>query len=119
MANTPAVDKGYGKWLTILLAATLFSGFFITWVYWDKKAITGSDMPSGNFFKIADEQFKLANPFPQFSFVMPVLWLIPAFAIITLLLTIGNKRNALSASIAGILALCLTTIYVLFTNVLV
>jgi len=119
MANTTAVNRGFGKWLIILLSAILFIAFFITWVSWDKKAITGSDMPSGNFFKIAEEQFKLANPFPQFNFAMPALWLIPAFAIITLLLTIGNKRNALSASIAGILALCLTTIYVLFTNVLV
>lgn len=117
MANTP--PKGFSKWLTILFAAILFIAFFFTWVSWDTTAITGSDMPNGNFFKIADEQFKLANPFPQFNFAMPLLWLIPAFAIITLLLTIGNKRNALAASIAGILALCLATIYVFFTNVLV
>jgi hypothetical protein len=119
MTNTPAATRSPGKWLTVLLAAILFIAFFIAWVSWDKTAITGSDMPNGNFFKIADEQFKLANPFPQFNFAMPLLWLIPAFAIITIFLTIRNKRNAWAASIAGILALCLISIYVFFTNVLV
>ncbi len=119
MANTPAVTNGFGKWLTILFAAILFIAFFITWVSWDTTAITGSDMATGNFFRIADEQFKLANPFPQFNFAMPLLWLIPAFAIVTILVSFRNKKNALTASIAGIMALCLASIYILFTNVLV
>ncbi len=100
-------------------SAILFIAFFITWVSWDKTAITGSDMPSGDFFKTSDEQFNLANPFPQTHTAMQVLWLIPAFAIVTILLAWKNKRYALIASLAAILALSLTTIYVLFTNVLI
>ena len=118
MANTPADTKSFGKWLTALLSAILFIAFFITWVNWDTTAITGADMPKGDFFKISDEKFNLSNPFPQFNVAMSLLWLIPAFAIITLLLALGNKKNATTATIAGILGLSLATIYVLFTNVL-
>jgi hypothetical protein len=118
MANTPANTSSSVKWLMALLSAILFVAFFITWVNWDKTAITGADMPKGDFFKTSDEKFNLSNPFPQFKAAMPLLWLIPAFAIITLLLALGNKKNAITATIAGILALSLATIYVLFTNVL-
>lgn len=118
MANTPADTKGFGKWLIVLLSAILFIAFFITWVNWDKTAITGADMPKGNFFKTSDEKFNLANPFPQFNFAMSLFWLIPALAIITLVLGLANKKNTATADIAGILGLSLATIYVLFTNVL-
>jgi hypothetical protein len=119
MTNTSTATNGSRKWLTISSSAILFIAFFITWVSWDKTAITGSDLPNGDFFKTSDEQFNLANPFPQSHTAMQVLWLIPAFAIVTILLAWKNKRYALVASIAAILALSLTTIYILFTNVLV
>jgi hypothetical protein len=116
MAKTTAT--GSTKWLIVLSSVILFVGFFLTWVSWETTPVTGADMPKGNFFSVSEEKFKLANPFPQFNFAMALLWLIPAFAIITLVLSLTNRRNAAAATIAGLLALCLTTIYVLFTNVL-
>src|SRR6188508_2566525 len=107
MTNTSTVTNGSRKWLTMSSSAMLFIAFFITWVSWDKTGITGSAMPSGDFFKTSDEKFNLANPFPQSNVAIQVLWLIPAFAIITILLAWRNKKYAFFASVATVLALSL------------
>jgi hypothetical protein len=92
--------------------------FFVPWVSWEKKMISGADMPKGDFFRISHESFGLSNPFPQFDGALILLWLIPAFAIIALALTLFKKSSSLAACVTGILVLSLVTMYILFTNVL-
>lgn len=75
-------------------------------------------MANRQFFATSESKYNLANPFPQFDVAMALLWLIPAFAIITILLAFANKRNSLVAILAGLLTLVLATVYTLFTNVL-
>lgn len=75
-------------------------------------------MALGNFFKLSEAAYGLANPFPQLNFAMLTVWLIPVAAIITLLFALFNKKNSVTALLAGVLALSVATIYVLFTRVL-
>jgi hypothetical protein len=106
------------KWLLIIYAAILIIAFFIPWISWDVKKITGADMAQGNFFTISETSFGLANPFPKFGFITMITWLIPVSAAITILLALLNKKSSLPALLAGIMALSLLTIYMLFSNVL-
>lgn len=116
--NRPNNSSTAGKWLLILFAAILLIAFFIPWVAWDAKKITGADMAQGNFFRISEAEYGLANPFPTFDFVTVFTWLIPVSAVITLLLAFLNKKALIPSLIAGIVALSLLTNYYLFTNVL-
>ena len=75
-------------------------------------------MPQKDFFSISENNFGLANPFPAFDAGVIVLWLIPALALITLLLAFFNRKTSLTATITGILALALATFYILFSSVL-
>ncbi|MEO5563785.1 MAG: hypothetical protein ABIR18_10130 [Chitinophagaceae bacterium] len=119
MMTPTATTKSSAKWFLVVLSAILFIAFFIPWVSWDKTTISGADMPNGNFFSLSESKFKLANPFPQTNFAMAILWLIPGFAIVSLLLGITNKRTSTTSIITSVLALSLATIYVLFTKVLI
>jgi hypothetical protein len=94
----------------------LIIAFFIPWVTWDIKKITGADMAQGNFFAISETNFGLANPFPKFGFITLITWLIPVSAAITLLLALLNKRTSLPSLLAGIMALSLVALYILFTK---
>ncbi len=76
-------------------------------------------MPSGAFFKKSSAQFGLGNPFPQFNFILLVFWLIPAMALVILLLAGTKKRTGFFAFIAGALSLSLVTVYILFTKALI
>lgn len=107
-----------GKWFLILFSAMLVTAFFIPWVSWDGKKINGADMAIGNFFKLSEAGYGLANPFPQFNFAMLIIWLIPIAAILTLLFAISNKKTLVTALLAGILALSIATLYYRFSGVL-
>jgi hypothetical protein len=114
--STKTVNEG--KWLVVLSSVLLLLAFFFPWVSWGQRNVIGSDLATGNFFRISEKEFGLANPFPQFSFATAVLWLIPAFALISAILALGNKKVTTTASIAGVLALGAATLYVLFSNLL-
>lgn len=76
-------------------------------------------MPAGRFFHIAEKQFHLGNPFPQLNFTFYVYWLVPALAVITILLAWQNKKTPWIAFIAGALSLSLVTVFYLFTKLLI
>ncbi len=96
----------------ILLAAS----FFMPWLVWDGAAVKGSDMPTGNFFKIAEEKSGIANPFPGLSFVFYIFYLIPAFAVLAVAFVLVKKNPFWPALIAGALSISLVIVYYLFTK---
>ncbi len=107
-----------GKWILVLSSILLTAAYFIPWVNWDKTPVSGSGLASGEFFRISESQFQVANPFPQFSFSMAAFWLLPLMAVVSLVLALLNKRVAVPAIVAGAMGLCLVSIYVLFSNTL-
>lgn len=117
--NPTASNTASKNWLHILFAVGLLVSFFLAWVIWDGNKISGYSMPSGAFFKKSSAQFGLGNPFPQFNFILLVFWLIPAMALVILLLAGTKKRTGFFAFIAGALSLSLVTVYILFTKALI
>jgi hypothetical protein len=101
--------------LAALFASTLAVAFFVPWVSWDSKSITGADMPMGRFFEVSETSFRLANPFPATNPVLYILWLVPAFAIIHALV---RRKTLPLAIIAAVIGLCAATAYILFSNIL-
>lgn len=105
-----------GKWTGVVSALVLAVSFFLPWVSWETNAITGSDIALGNFFRIADEKFGLGNPFPQFEFAFKAFWLIPALAIVVIVLLGTKKKTMLPAFVAGAMSLSLVIVYYLFSG---
>lgn len=116
--NRPNHFSTASKWLLIVFAVILTVAFFIPWVAWDNWKVAGSDMAAGNFFRLSETEFGLANPFPEFGFITSFAWVVPIAGIVTIVLAFLNKKTPLFALLAGILALSLVTIYYLFSNVL-
>jgi hypothetical protein len=116
--NKPNNSSTAGKWLLILFAAILTVAFFIPWVSWEAQKLSGVDMGAGNFFKVSETDFGLANPFPEFGFVTAFAWLVPIAGIVIIVLALQNKNTTFFALCGGILALSLITVYYLFSNVL-
>lgn len=114
--QTTSVNKT--KWLLIIFAGLVLIAFFIPWVSWDTNKVSGADMPLGNFFRLSEETYGLAAPFPKLNFLFPAVWLIPFLAILTLSLAFLNRRSLFVFILTGLLALSHVTIYILFTNVL-
>lgn len=112
--NSPELLKG----LTAFFVVVQLASFFMFWVNWDGNTISGFSLPLGDFFKTSGEKFGLANPFPQFSFLFSVFWLIPILAILIMVLGFLKKKTVLLSFIAGALSLSLVTVYILFTNTL-
>ncbi|RYY53886.1 MAG: hypothetical protein EOO09_16420 [Chitinophagaceae bacterium] len=110
--------KGPAKLLLVLSALLLIISFFLTWVKWDNTPVTGAAMASGEFFNISETDFGLANPFPKLAPLMTALWIIPALAMITLVVTFMQKRLGFIPVIAGMLVLGLATMYILFSRTL-
>ena len=102
--------------LLIVFAALGIVSFFLPWVLWDQTPVTGSAIASGEFFKISETGFGLANPFPQFSFAMYGLWLIPALAVLTIVLALLKKKMPFVPVMTGILLLSIVTMYILFSQ---
>jgi len=105
--------------LLLLAGITLLVSYFLPWVQWETVSVPGYYMPVGKFFSIADTQFGLANPFPQFNFTFLIFWAVPVLALIIILLQLAKKSNAFIVYLTGFLALTQATIYILFSNVLV
>ena len=116
--TSPEVNDNRRKYFQVFFSIVLIIGFFIPWVSWDGINISGADMPLGYFFMVSEKKFQFANPFPQFNFAVSILWLIPAFAVIGLVLIFLTKTNNFVLAIAGILALGAATFFILFTNIL-
>ena len=114
----PITSSNSAKWLLIVFSAVLLVAFFIPWVSWDKNQISGADMPLGNFFRISEQNYGLANPFPQFNSFFFTVWIIPALAILIILLAFLNKKTVFVSVFTGVIALSHITVYILFTNVL-
>lgn len=112
--NTP----GKEQWLLLFSGVVLIISFFLPWVSWEGIPVTGSAMPSGNFFATAETNFRLGNPFPQLSFTFLIFWLIPVFAALVFAFILLKKKYELPAYIAGSLSLSLISIFLLFTNTL-
>jgi hypothetical protein len=105
--------------LNIFAAALLAVSFFLPWVMWKDAALSGNDMPAGEFFAAAKEKFIVGNPFPQFSFAFKIFWLIPAGAVLTIVLTFLKKNAFWLTIVAGLLSIALVLLYFLFSKSLV
>ncbi len=110
---------GILHWLHPFFGAVLLLTFFLSWVSWDGTTVSGSAMATGDFFKISETRFRLANPFPQLSFSLYIFWLIPVMAAISVSLFFLKKRTTIFSFMAGALSLALLVVYYLFTNTLI
>jgi hypothetical protein len=117
--NQAKTRQQYSAWALCFFSILLITAFFIPWVIWDTEKISGSDLPSGNFFAISESSFRLANPFPNTGWILSLYWLTPTLAVITLILLFLHKNVKWTAHAAGILALSMVTVFILFTNVLI
>src|SRR6266404_2932520 len=104
------------KWLHLAFAVMLAVAFFLPWTCWKEFAIPGYSMPSGNFFKIAENNFGLGNPYPELGFTFNIFWLIPVLSLTVAVLIIINKKTIWPAFITAVLSLSLLTIFFLFTK---
>ncbi len=102
--------------LHLIAGILLIASFFLKWVSWNTTGVTGCAMPSGEFFKTADVQFSVANPFPQLSFLFNIFWLIPAGAFIAIVLNTAKKNALWPSLLAGALALSLVIVFYLFSG---
>src|SRR4030095_9476464 len=110
---------GKGKnWVTAFFAVITAAAFFISWVSWAGTQVPGYYIATGDFFSISDNKFGLANPYPQFNFLMMIFWLVPVLSLTTFCLAISGKRTGLVAGLTGLLALSVATVFILFTNTL-
>lgn len=107
------------NWPLFISAVLLLVSFFIPWLKWPGSTVSGYDFPSQQFFKISEEKFDLANPFPQYSFLNYAFWIIPAGAILVVILTLNRKKTNLLSVLTSIAALSLVTIYILFTQTII
>lgn len=119
MENKYLHNNSVQKWIHIVFAVILLISFFLPWVQWNDSVVKGFDMPAGNFFKISVAEYGPENPFPQLDFTFYIFWLIPVSLILTIVFAIQNKKNGLPAFIAGAMLLALTTVYYLFSKILV
>lgn len=113
-----AINNGSDKWLQMISSLVLLISFFLPWVIWSGRLVSGYAMPLGDFFKISETVGGPENPFPQFFFSFYVFWLIPALAISIMALLFLKKRVTLLSFIAGALSLALLTVYFLFSKTL-
>lgn len=105
--------------ILIFFSLLLLGSFFVSWVLWGRIAVAGYDMPAGYFFSISEKQFSLANPFPQTAPLFVIFWAIPLLALLLIILRLTRKKSGFFAGAAGLLALSLAAVYVLFTSILV
>jgi len=107
------------NWPAIFFALVLIVAFFLPWLNWVGTTVSGYDMPSGRFFEVSEQKFGLANPFPEYSFANAIFWLIPLVAAVVGMLLLVNKKPGLLPALAGIIALSLATMYILFTSTII
>jgi len=114
------MQRYYGQSIIIIIVFSilLLAGFFLPWVNWEGQMIPGYAMPSGNFFSVSSDKFSLDNPYPRLDTLLKIFWLIPASALAVILLAVMKKNTTAFALTAGVLALSLATVYVLFTRTL-
>lgn len=110
---------GFISWLHLFFGVAVLVTFFLPWVSWDGHLVKGSAMASGDFFKISEANFKLANPFPKLSFSFYIFWLIPALAAVSAAFALLKRKTAPFSYIAGALSLALFVVYYLFTKTLI
>lgn len=115
--NNPVNNKF--PWLQLLAGLLLAGSFFLPWVRWETVPVKGYSLPSGEFFRVSDTRFGLANPFPQFKAGFLVFWLIPVLAAWAVWRAATGKKMAPWSFIAGTLSLALVTVFILFTGVLI
>ncbi|MGQ0738334.1 MAG: OB-fold protein [Bacteroidota bacterium] len=106
------------QWLHLFFGVMLVASFFLPWVDCDGKAVNGSALAAGTFFKISQLLGGPDNPFPQFSFSFYLFWLIPVLGVLCPGLVVLKKKTVPFSFFAGTLSLALVTVYLLFSNVL-
>jgi hypothetical protein len=106
------------NWWVIFFSVITEGAFFIGYASWKGISIPGYYLPSGEFFSVSKREFGLGNPYPRFDFALYVFWLIPVLALGTLALSLTGKKTGVVAGLAGLLALSMATVFVLFTNTL-
>jgi hypothetical protein len=107
------------NWLSVFFGIVLLAAFFLPWLNWTGTSVSGADMPTGKFFDLSEEKFDLANPFPEYSAANIIFWLIPGLAALIVVLQLARKKTGLIAALAGIIALSLVTMYILFTQTII
>lgn len=105
------------KFLAMVAALAAIISFFLPWVKWDAIAVSAKDMATGNFFAITENNFAIANPFPNLVFANAIFWLIPALGVIALLFVLLRKSYpGWYGALAGVLIIGLATVFACFTN---
>jgi fucose 4-O-acetylase-like acetyltransferase len=104
------------KWSFVFCGILLLVTYFLPWVNWGGTNVSGYALATGKFFQAAEAKLYLSNPFPKLSFLFLVFWLIPVLSIGTILLSLSNPWINLPSIGAGVLSLCLVTLFVLFTG---
>ncbi len=107
------------NWPQVLCAGILLLSFFLPWVNWEGTRVSAYAMATGDFFRVSDIRFGLANPFPQFSFTFYAFWLIPVLAALIIFLQFRQKGTGLLPFFTGVLSLALVTVYILFSGTLI
>ncbi len=107
------------KWLPVVFGTGLIVSFFLPWVSWDGNLVSGYEVPRGDFIMLTENKFNLGNPFPQFNFSFTLFWLIPAGALVTMILVAINKKWSLAAVITGAFSLSLVAVFFFLTQYLI
>ena len=107
------------NWLHVVFGIGLLVSFFLPWVLWKDASLNGAAMPTGSFFAAAKENFGVDNPFPKYSFVFKIFWLIPVAALAVIAFGILKRNTLWPAMITGMLSLSLVLVYFLFSKSLV
>lgn len=107
------------NYIQLAAALIILATFFLPWLNWKGADLSGNAMPAGQFFSLAKEKFGVGNPFPQFSIVLKIFWLIPVLAALVMVLLFIGKDNFWPAAGTGLLSLSLVLVYFLFSKSIV
>ncbi len=105
------------KNLSLLFALGTITSFFLNWVKWGAVPVSAKHMATGYFYTLAETYFGIANPFPQLVFANAIFWLIPALALVVMLIVLLRKTYAgYYGAVSGAMVLGLAFVYALFTR---
>jgi len=107
------------KLLPVLFGSGLIVSFFFPWVLWDGNLVSGYDVPKGNFIKLSETKFGLANPFPQLNFLFVVFGFIPVGALASIILVALRKKWNFAALVTSVFSLSLVSIFYFYSQYLI
>ncbi len=89
---------------------------FFTWVVWGEDKVSGSAMASGDFFKLSEITAGPLQSFSKTQFCFFSFLAYTVMPVLTIILTLINKKQGLLPFVTGAFSLSLVTVYILFTD---